>query len=192
MKNARDPSRYLCYLLRHNPAAANLDMDCHGWVDVKQIIDGVNTSSGYSITFADLKKIVAEDQKGRYCFNSDESKIKACQGHSLPWIELELMITQPPAYLYHGTNTEAFQKIMSSGFILRMNRHAVHMQADVEKAWQSARRWKGKTPVVLKIAAEKLWQNGTVFGVTENGVWCCESVPTEYIEEFLYEQKEYG
>ena len=31
-----------------------------------------------------------------------------------------------------------------------MKRHAVHMQSDINKAWQPADRW-AKTPVVLKI-----------------------------------------
>lgn len=66
-----------------------------------------------------------------------------------------------------------------------MSRHAVHLQADARKAWQSAVRWKGKTPVVLKVDAVWLAENGAEFGRTENGVWCCEAVPVEYIVEQL-------
>ena len=35
-------SKYLCLLLRHQPAKAELDMDEHGWVSVEQLINGVN------------------------------------------------------------------------------------------------------------------------------------------------------
>lgn len=75
---------------------------------------------------------------------------------------------------------------MKNGAILRMSRHAVHMQADINKAWQSAERRRNKTPIVLKIAAGRMRQNGVVFSISENNVWFCDRVPTEYIEEFLY------
>ena len=35
-------STYLCYLLRHVPEAAKLDMDSHGWVGVAQLIENMN------------------------------------------------------------------------------------------------------------------------------------------------------
>ena len=69
-----------------------------------------------------------------------------------------------------------------------MKRHAVHMQADVEKAWKSAVRWK-QNPVVLKIAAKALYETGVEFGVSENEVWCAQEIPVKYITECIYEVK---
>ena len=186
MRSKEKISIHLSYLLRHAPEAAGLDMDRHGWVNVSQLIANVNASGKAQLTLELLKEIVATDNKGRYRFSPDGKRIKACQGHSISWVEPELEARTPPEFLYHGTTTEALQDIMKSGAILRMSRHAVHMQADVDKAWQSAARRKNKTPVVLKIAAGKMSQNGIAFSVSENGVWFCERVPTEYIEEFLY------
>ena len=82
------------------------------------------------------------------------------------------------------TTTAAVEKIRKSGAISKMSRHAVHLQADPEKAWQSAVRWH-LTPVVLKIDAKKMGDAGFVFGKAENDVWCTESVPVEYIVEVL-------
>ena len=65
-----------------------------------------------------------------------------------------------------------------------MKRHAVHMQDDESKAWQSAVR-RHLTPVVLKIDAEEMYRAGFVFGKTENNVWCTESVPIKFIVEQL-------
>ena len=179
-------SIHLSYLLRHAPEAAELDMDRHGWVSVSQLISNVNASGKAKLTTEMLQEIVATDNKGRYRFSADGKRIKACQGHSIPWVEPELEARTPPEYLYHGTTTEALQDIMKSGAILKMSRHAVHMQADINKAWKSAERRKNKTPVVLKIAAGRMSQNHFVFSISENGVWFCERVSTEYIEEFLY------
>lgn len=173
-------SHYLCYLLRHNPERAALTMDRHGWVPVAQLIENVSRTSKYTLTMELLEQIVAEDGKGRYRFNEDHSRIKCCQGHSLPWVEVELTYTAPPPYLYHGTHQEAADAIDASGAIEKRNRHHVHLQADEAKAWQSARRWR-KVPVVLQVDAAAMARDGYIFGRTDNDVWCTDVVPVRYI-----------
>lgn len=181
-------SKYLCLLLRHQPEKAGLDMDERGWVSVEQLISGVNLHSSYRIDRELLEKIVADDNKGRYRFDEKHEKIKCCQGHSVSWVEPELNYCEPPEFLYHGTTTKALEAIEESGRIDKMQRHAVHMQADINKAWQSAERWH-KTPVVLKIAASEMAHDGYGFGVTENEVWCTESVPLKYICNKIYKEE---
>lgn len=178
-------SIYLSYLLRHDPGDLDLAMDKHGWVEVEALITAMNERGKYTLSREILEQIVATDNKGRYRFSADGSRIKACQGHSLTWVEPELTWSAPPAVLYHGTTAQAYEAILASGGISRMKRHAVHMQADKAKAWQSAKRWK-QTPVVLKINAQKMAENGFQFGVSENGVWCTEHVPSDYILDALY------
>ena len=178
-------SVFLSYLLRHKPEEIGLDMDKHGWVDVSKLIEKINTRSKYTLTNETLKDIVNMDNKGRYRFSDDGKKIKACQGHSISWVEPELRYTTPPDYLYHGTTFQAYQKIMASGSIQKMSRHAVHMQADVGKAWQSANRWR-QVPVVLKIDAKHMAEDGYIFGVSDNAVWCSEIIPVQYIIECLH------
>lgn len=177
-------SIYLSYLLRHNPGELNLDMDKHGWVSIKQLIDSINARGKYTITNTLLDEIVTTDSKGRYRFSEDRLRIKACQGHSLDWVEPELSWREPPAVLYHGTTAQAYREIILSGAINRMKRHAVHMQSNKIKAWQSAKRWK-KTPVILAIDARRMACDGYRFGVSENDVWCAEAVPVEYIVDVI-------
>ena len=98
-------SVYLCLLLRHHPELIDLEMDKHGWVSVDDLITNMNEKGEHKITFEQLEEIVRTDNKGRYRFNEDKSKIKACQGHSLTWVEPELEYLPPPKYLYHGTTT---------------------------------------------------------------------------------------
>lgn len=191
MEKGKNISIYISYLLRHHPEKVGLKMDKHGWVCVEQLIDRINQSKEYKIDIEKLKEIVKNDNKGRYRFNQDMSKIKACQGHSISWVEPELQYLKPPVYLYHGTTTVALEKIMKSGKISKMSRHAVHLQADIDKAWQSAMRWK-LTPVILKIAAMDLYHNGGIFGKTENDVWCIEDIPVKYIVEKIYEENNNG
>lgn len=185
MAKQKNISVFLSFLLRHKPEAVGLDMDEHGWVSVEQLIDGINDNGQYTIDFDKLVDIVATDNKGRYRFDETRTKIKACQGHSVPWVEPELQYMEPPAYLYHGTTTKALKKIEESGYISKMQRHAVHLQANAEKAWQSAERWHLK-PVVLKIDAEQMHQDGFTFGKSDNDVWCVEKVPVKYISDRIY------
>ena len=187
MKNMNELSKYLCLLLRHQPEKAELDMDVHGWVSVEQLICGLNAHSNYRLDRSMLEEIVSEDKKGRYRFDEKHEKIKCCQGHSISWVEPELTYCVPPEYLYHGTTTKAAELIEKSGAIKKMQRHAVHMQADINKAWQSAERWH-LTPVVLKIDAGKMADDGFKFGVTENEVWCTDEVPVKYISDRIYEK----
>lgn len=182
-------SVYISYLLRHQPEAIGLAMDVHGWVSVTELIEKINAAGRYRITESILSEIVRMDNKGRFRYSEDRTKIKACQGHSISWVEPELTIGQPPEYLYHGTTEESWQKIRESGAIRRMSRHAVHMQAEEAKVWQSAKRWH-RTPVVQKIDATAMYADGFVFGVSDNGVWCAEAVPTTYIVSVLQTEKE--
>ncbi len=178
-------SVYISFLLRHKPDDIGLSMDTHGFVSVEALLNGINESGKYQITREQLEEIVATDSKGRFCFSEDGKKIKACQGHSVPWVEPDLTYPNPPKYLYHGTTAYAYEKIKASGFISKMKRHAVHMTADESKAWQSANRWHTSRPVVLKIAAQVMANDGYAIGVTENDVWCVSDVPCRYILEVL-------
>lgn len=180
-------SVYLCLLLRHKPEDAGLDMDVHGWVDVAQLIRNVNALGKYKISKEVLDEIVQNDDKGRYRYNDTQTKIKACQGHSVSWVVPELSYDiHLPKFLYHGTTTKALKLIEQSGHISKMKRHCVHLQAEKVKAWQSAERWNNATPVLLKIDAERMRQDGFGIGVSENGVWLVNDIPTKYIVERIY------
>ena len=192
-------SGFVSTLLRHAPELVGLDMDEHGWVSTDQLIKGINETRKYGkIDLEVLQTIRKKDKKGRYRFNEDGSKIKACQGHSIPWVTPELEYKEPPEFLYHGTTTKALEMIYESGAISKMERHAVHMQEYVERAWESALRWKTAKPVVVKIAAKEMHLAGYALGEADNevwitetvsekyGIWCTETVPVKYIVETLY------
>lgn len=94
MKNSKEKiSIHLSYLLRYAPKSADLDMDRHGWVSVDQLIENVNKSGKALLSEKFLQEIVATDNKGRYRFSSDGKRIKACQGHLIPWVERSCKIS---------------------------------------------------------------------------------------------------
>lgn len=65
MKNL---SRFIAYVLRHNPSSLGITLDKNGWANVDELIDGLIKSGRY-IDCPLLEKIVREDEKGRYSLN---------------------------------------------------------------------------------------------------------------------------
>ena len=58
-------SVFISLVLRHNPDAANIKLDEHGWADVEELIAGIQRT-GRAIDMAILEEIVATDNKQRY------------------------------------------------------------------------------------------------------------------------------
>ncbi len=167
--------RFLCLILRHHPEEAGITLDEHGWADVRALLRGV-CATGREIDMETLERIVREDNKQRYSFNEDHTKIRANQGHSIP-VDVELRKVQPLQYLYHGTAARFLPAIRTDG-IRKMNRQYVHLSPDYQTAVAVGRRH-GSPVVVLRIDAGAMAQNGMAFFRSENGVWLCEYVPPE-------------
>ena len=87
--------------MRHNPLAAGIELDAHGWVDVNALIEGV-CKTGRFLNMQTLEEIVETDGKRRFDFNDDRTKIRANQGHSIE-VDVQMEVCVPPDILYHGT-----------------------------------------------------------------------------------------
>ncbi len=133
--------------------------------------------AGKPITQELLEDIVAGDDKQRYSYNADGSKIRANQGHSIH-IDLNLTPIEPPEFLFHGTAVRNVTSIREHG-LLKQNRHHVHLSENQETARRVGARY-GK-PVILTISAKAMTEAGYTFYRSENHVWLTDTVPVEYI-----------
>lgn len=167
--------RFLSLVLRHDPGAAGISLDEHGWAEVDQLLAGVNRT-GRKIDMPTLERIVRENNKQRYSFNEDHTRIRANQGHSVQ-VDVELREMEPPKYLYHGTATRFFPAIQREG-IRKMSRQYVHLSGDFATAMAVGKRH--GIPMVITIDAEAMAQDGVTFYRSENGVWLCEHVEPKY------------
>ena len=93
-------SKYISLILRHKPEVIGIQLDAHGWADVNALLAGI--SRKYPINRDILEEIVRSDEKQRYSFSEEGTKIRANQGHSIQ-VDVELPVTEPPETLYHGT-----------------------------------------------------------------------------------------
>lgn len=170
-------SKFISYVLRHNPKSVNISLDAQGWADVDTLISVIATRNP-GFTISHLEEIVNKDSKQRYSFNDEKNKIRANQGHSIS-VDLNLKDLRPPDFLYHGTSVENYQSIMQSG-IHKMQRQYVHLSDDEATAKQVGSRH--GTPIILKIKSLEMYLAGYRFMQSENKVWLTDFVPSDFIE----------
>ncbi len=171
--------KHLAFLLRHDKEGFEKGLiDKNGWRNVNELI------KSHQYTKELLKEIVETNDKRRYEFNKDESKIRARQGHSIN-VDVELKEEMPPDVLYHGTSTKYLTSIYKKG-IIKGNRLYVHLSSDTTIANNVGKRHGGNT-VILKINSKKMYEDGKKFFKSNNNVWLTDIVEPKYIIEEIYE-----
>ena len=170
----------LSYILRHHPEAFNVHMDSHGWVNVDELLSQMR-KRGRIIDHEILERIVRENDKKRYSYNENKTKIRANQGHSIP-VDLELLPVTPPDTLYHGTAEKFLESIFQKG-IMKMSRNHVHLSVDTETSFDVGSRH--GNPVVLEIDSKRMYDYVLYFYLSENKRWLCEYVPVKYISAVI-------
>lgn len=176
-KKNKNTSKFLSYVLRHNPEKLGITLDKNGWTSVAILLEKINDGN-YSLSMDELEEIVATNTKKRFAFTDDQTKIRANQGHSVA-IDLGIASKQPPEFLYHGTVEKFIISIQEKGLIKGSRLH-VHLSADKATAINVGSR-RGK-PVILTVRSGKMHAENYAFYQSENGVWLTDEVPTKFIE----------
>lgn len=169
-------SKLLSYILRHKPSAYGIVLDENGYTNIHELINKLNAQNEI-INFEILQYIVDTNNKKRFAFNDDLTKIRASQGHSID-VELAYSEQQPPEILYHGTVEKFLSKISEEG-LKKMERHHVHLSADKATATKVAER-RGK-PIILEINTAEMFAAGYKFYLSDNPVWLTDHVPVAFI-----------
>lgn len=170
-------SKFLSLVLRHKPELIGLELDAGGWAGVDELIEKFR-AHGKDLDSEELKKLVETNDKKRFSFNNDRSKIRANQGHSIQ-VDLDLQPQVPPQFLYHGTTERFVTNIFLSG-LQKMKRQHVHLSNNPSTAIEVGRRH-GK-PVVFEISAGSMYRDDYIFYLSENGVWLTDEVPVAYMK----------
>lgn len=178
-QHKKKTSKFLSYVLRHHPELINLNLDENGWANVDELITKSKRDSYQGLTIEELNEIVETNDKKRFVFNEDKTRIRANQGHSID-INLALIPQKPPEFLYHGTAQSNIDSIFEKG-IEKRNRQHVHLSQDIETATKVGMRH-GK-PVILTINTEKMFDDGIEFYLSENNVWLTDFVDIKYISQ---------
>ena len=171
-KKLTPKSKFLSLLLRHQPEKLELNMDPEGWVEVTELLEKTEW------TMKELEEIVDTNNKKRFGFSDDKTKIRARQGHSLN-VDLQLKELPPPSPLYHGTAQKNFDNIKEKG-ILKMNRQHVHLSDELDTARNVGSRH--GTPFVFELDTKQMQEDGIKFYLSDNGVWLTDDVEPKYLK----------
>lgn len=180
--NEKSLNKFLSLILRHKPETIGIKLDANGWANVEEILRGVRLKEK-NFDIALLQKIVDENDKKRFSFNEDKTKIRANQGHSLK-VDVELEKKIPPEKLFHGTLEKNSASIEREG-LLKMNRLYVHLSENFETAEKVACRRKG-TPIIYEVHAEEMSRDGFIFYQSANGVWLVDNVPAKFLDRINF------
>lgn len=166
-------SKYLAFVLRHDPASVGLVLDPHGWADVTDLLAAL-AAHDHPLSTDELDQVVTGGDKRR--FERRGSRIRALHGHSVAvtWDEPP---TTPPAVLYHGTVARFLPTIRTQGLRPRQRRW-VHLSADPAAASDVGAR-RGR-PVLLRVDAAAMHAAGHEF-YRSGSVWLTATVPPAYL-----------
>ena len=168
-------SKFLAYVLRHDPASIGLDLQDGGWASIDALLAGA-ARHGRNLDAAMIDRVI--NASGKQRFEIRDGLIRAAQGHSVR-VDLGLDPCQPPSVLYHGTVARFLDSIFADGLRPGSRTH-VHLSASPEiAATVGARRGQ---PVVLLIDSAAMNADGHEFFQASNGVWLTKHVPPEYIK----------
>ena len=169
-------SKEISYILRHNPAKYNITLDERGYCNINDLLDVLSKKYNQNITLADILYILDNSDKKRYEIKNN--MIRAYYGHTIDDTILYDKVIAPDI-LYHGTSHEALESILEFG-ILSMNRQYVHLSKTIDMALAVGMR-RDKNPVIIKIDAHAMQEDGISFYSGENGVFLTEYVDIKYI-----------
>ncbi len=170
-------SKFMSYILRHKPDVIGIELDRYGWADVEELIRGIAKTRMFNRDI--LEEIVRTDEKQRYAFNEDKTRIRASQGHSIP-VDLQLEAIEPPEILWHGT-AKRFEASIDQTGLNRGVRMYVHLSSDRQMARRVGERH-GKA-IVYRVKSGKMYRDGFRFYRSANGVWMTLMVPAAYLEK---------
>ena len=172
-----ETSKFLSYVLRHEPQAIGIELDSQGWAAIDELIQAAN-KSGKHFDRELIQQVVDTSEKKRFTVSEDGLRIRAAQGHSTESVQINYPKKIPPEFLYHGTATRFVESIKQQGLIPGQ-RHHVHLSQSVDAAIEVGKRY-GK-PHIFTINAKAMRDAGFVFYCSENNVWLTEKVPVEFL-----------
>ncbi|MGQ9625068.1 MAG: RNA 2'-phosphotransferase [Candidatus Bathycorpusculaceae bacterium] len=166
-------SRYMSYLLGHNPE--NLKIDEDGFVNLKELLERLNKR--FQVDENLIREIVGKSDKKRFEIVGD--KIRALYGHTIP-VEIKFDEDKTVKRLFHGTTVEAAFEILRTG-LKPMKRRWVHLSPTIQIATEVGLR-RTRKPVILEVDAESARSDGKIkFYKATDKVYLCSYVPPKYI-----------
>lgn len=167
-------SRFLTFLLRHQPREYPLVFDKRGFVDWRDLVEIVQERF-YEVTEEEIRAVVTDSEKQRFELKDD--KVRATYGHSFP-IDLESEAAEPPERLYYGAARDLARSMTRNGLRPR-DRKYIHLSVSVQDAESVARRH-DPAPAVIVVSAQAAHAEGVRF-YRAGPLFLAEHVPAKFL-----------
>ena len=172
-------SKFLAYVLRHNPQEVDLTLDEQGFTPIDDLWAAVQKRFGNRYTWPDLLAVVEGDKTGKKRYEIDGRQIRALIGHNVDITEITYEPAVPPDVLFHGTNEKALKLIKVEG-LKSLGRQYVHCTTSVQRAMTVAQR-RSDEIVMLEILASEAHTAGIEFYHPEPEHYLVKELPAAYI-----------
>jgi putative RNA 2'-phosphotransferase len=171
--------RLMAGVLRHFPERFGLTMDDHGWIDMREFTQAVQTRRRdfHWLRPHHINAIIETDPKGRYQYKN--GAIRATYGHSFD-VDLELPSDNIPDKLFYPTTEEEVDIVLETG-IRPSDRKKVHLSKTFEDA-EIAGKHRVDSPIILSINSKKAITNGIVIQRAGKTVYVTDLIPSEYLK----------
>jgi putative RNA 2'-phosphotransferase len=167
-------SRWMAYVLRHNPERYGLAPDKYGYVDLEEFLR-IAGRRYPDLTPERIRELIESGGTAR--FEVAGSRIRARYGHSIS-VEPVGPPVEPPPFLYYGTEAASAGAILAEG-LKPADRRSLHLSTTPEEALTIAQR-KTTTPAVFRVRAQDAHRSGIAF-YRESALYLAGHVPAEFL-----------
>jgi len=171
--------RTLAGVLRHFPEKFDLDMDDHGFVDLRAFISVLQRRERrlHWLRLHHLTAIIETDPKGRYQIKNEA--MRATYGHSFD-VDLDLPTHNIPDSLFYPASEEEAELLLETG-LKPADRQMVHLSKDWEAAMEAGIH-RMDEPVILEIDAAAARDQGIIIMEAGTTVYLTDEIPAEFLK----------
>ena len=167
-------SRWMSYVLRHNPERYGLQPDRHGYVNLEEFL---RVAARRYPGLEPDRLLALVEASGESRFEIVGGQVRARYGHSIS-VEPVGPPVEPPTFLYYGVDAASADTILTDG-LKPADRRSLHLSTTREEAWAIAHR-KTVTPAVFRILAQEAFRQGVAF-FRESGLFLTAHVPAPFL-----------
>jgi hypothetical protein len=166
-KQHSEISKFLSFVLRHQPDAIGITLDREGWTDIGALIDAA-ANDGKHLDRDMIQAVVASSDKKRFAISDDGMRIRAVQGHSTETVDINYVARlprnfftmAPPRVLWsRSRKTDCYPAPGNTSIYRKTKKPRAQLARDMANRWY----WSSK-PCLCMNKASNFSRQKMVFG----------------------------